>query len=248
MTHSNDTVIETTVSEGQMVMPYYLIVDVSGSMHKEIRHLNDAVNEMAYSISADPVVEDLVMLGIIAFNDKAHTVASLGPASGIRSVTFKASGQTNYGAAFHHFKSTFDEDRARLKSLGMQVFRPCVFFFTDGYPGDHDFQKTFRSLFEYDPQTGLGNKAFPYFVPFGVRDADPAVLESIAYPNFGAMKGRWFLSKATDVGAALRAMTGAVAKSVLSSGRSASTGAPQLIPPQLPPGLNAQFGEAGDWV
>jgi hypothetical protein len=246
---SSETVSDMSASDGQMVMPFYLIVDVSSSMSGDVRELSAAINDMVQAILTDPVVDDLVMLSIITFNHTAATVVPLSPPSEITVPALQAGGGTSYGAAFHEFHRAFEEDRARLKGKGMRVYRPCAFFLTDGAPGDSGtYLDTFRSLFSYEPEAKTGNKAFPYFVPFGFRDASEGVMRSLAYPDFGRAKGRWFLSRSSKVGEVLRAMTEVIGQTALSSGQSASAGVPQIIPPQPTQGMDVQFGEAGDWM
>ena len=104
-------------------------------------------------------------------------------------------------------------------------------------------------MFAYDPATKTGNRAFPYFVPFGFRAAREDVLKQIAYPNFGPTKGRWFLTRSNSVREVFKAMTDVLSNTVMSSGKSAAQGKPQIIAPTSPAGLaNTQFGEAGEWM
>lgn len=244
----SDEVQETSAVDGQVIMPFYLIVDVSSSMRRDIPELTAAVEELIEAIRKDPVVEDLVMLSIITFGGDAHTIVPLDSPSDLKPPSFSAAGSTNYSAAFTEYHNSFERDRARLKAKGMKVYRPCVFFLTDGGPTDPNYAETFRSLFRYDPATKSGNRAFPYFVPFGIRDAPESVIRELAYPNFGPIKGRWFLSRSNRIGDVLKAMAEVLGRTVISSGQSASQGLPQIVPPTPAPGMDAQFGEAEDWM
>lgn len=249
MTYSDvEFVRETTADEGRVIMPFYLLVDVSGSMSRDAGELNGAVAELIRTIVKDPVVDDLVMLSIITFNHMANTIVPLSSPSEIIPPTLQPSGGTNYGAAFHEFVRVFESDRADLRSQGMKVYRPCVFFLTDGGPGDHDYYETFRGLFAYDPESRIGNKAFPYFSPIGFREAPVEVLQRLAYPDFGRTRGRWFLSRSNDVGEILRTVAEVIGRTVVSSGMSVTVGAPAIIAPEVPAGSDMQFGDAGDFV
>jgi hypothetical protein len=249
MTQSySEEIRETAVTDGQVIMPFYLIADVSGSMQGDVQELSIAIDDLIQTIRKDPVVDDLVMLSIITFNHSAQTLVPLGSPSELNPPIIQAGGGTNYGAAFHEYHRVFEQDRAALKGRGLKVYRPCVFFLTDGAPGDRDYAGTFRSLFAYDPATKTGNRAFPYFVPFGFRDAPEDVMRRLAYPDFGSIRGRWFLSRSSKVGEVLKAMAEVLGRTVISSGQSASQGVPQIVPPTPPAGMNAQFGEAGDTV
>jgi uncharacterized protein YegL len=246
--HPSDNVASVTHVEGQLIMPFYIVCDVSGSMYGDMKELNEALQKLRADIMSDPVVDDLTMLSVITFESKAQTVVPLGPPSAITLPTLTAGGGTNYGAAFREYHRAFEADRARLKSEGKKVYRPCVFFLSDGAPGDSDYLQTFRSLLGYTPDTKQGNKAFPYVVTFGFRDAPQQVMQQLAYPDFGSVKGRWFVSRTSKVGELLKSMTGAIGNTVISSGQSASTGNALIIPPTMDPAAGAQFGEAGDYV
>ncbi len=234
--------------EGQVIMPFYIICDVSGSMIPDMRDLNEALSQLRSDIMSEPIVDDLVMLSVITFNHEARVAVPLGAPSTITLPTLSAGGGTEYGKAFQEFHRAFQDDKAKLKAEGKKVYRPCVFFLSDGEPGDRGgYLQTFQSLFGYNPDTKQGNKAFPYIVAFGFRDATEATMKSIAYPNFGPTKGRYFIAKqGATVKELLKSMTGAIGRSVLESGRSSSAGVPQIMPPQNV--SNAQFGEADDFV
>lgn len=249
-THAeSETVRETSARQGQVIMPFYLVCDVSGSMSGDVDDLTKAVTELVQDIQNDPVVDDLVMLSVITFNHSATTVVPLSSPSDITPPRFSAGGGTGYSAAFTEYHRAFEQDRARLKSQGMRVYRPCVFFLTDGEPNDHhDYLRTFRSLLAWDPETKQGNKAFPYFVPFGFRDATEDVVKSLAYPTFGPARGRWFLSRSNKVSEVLKTIRDVLGNTVISSGKSAGAGKPTIVPPTAQAGPDLQFGEAGDEV
>lgn len=242
------TLQEHTHMQGQLVMPFYVICDASGSMSGDMAALQAGLEQLKTDIMKDPVVDDLTMLSVIAFGSKAATVVPLAPPSEITMPQLTLMGGTNYGAAFREYHRVFEEDRARLKAEGRQVYRPCVFFLTDGEPQDKDYGQTFRSLLAFDPATNQGNRAFPYVVTFGFRNAPEDVIRGLAYPDFGSTKGKWFLARSSNISELLRSMTKAIGNTVVSSGLSASAGTPQIIPPTISPQAGMQFGEAGDFV
>lgn len=250
MTHSeNEAVQEDRIIEGQVILPFYLIADVSGSMRSEEQQLNESMNELVQTIMKDPIVDDMVMLSVITFNSTAQTVVPLSSPSNIVLPHLRPGGGTSYTAAFREFDRAFAQDRVALKERGIKMYRPCVFFLTDGAPGDRDTHlDVFRSLFAYDPETGAGNKAFPYFVPFGFREASAQVISRLAYPDFGRTKSRWFLAASADVAEVLNSIADVLGRSVVGSGLSASGGNPMIVPPEPPAGSGVQFGDAGDYV
>lgn len=240
--------VPSVAMEGQMIMPFYILCDVSGSMHGDMPALNAALAQLRSDIMSDPVVDDLTMLSVITFSTGARTVVPLAAPSEITLPTLTSSGTTEYGAGFREYHRAFEADRARLKAAGKKVYRPCVFLLTDGGPTDRDYLSTFRSLFTYDPATKQGNKAFPYVVTFGFRDAPEKVMRELAYPDFGSSRGKWFVARTNNVGELLKSMTSAIGKTVISSGLSVTVGPPQIVPPTMTKTQGVQFGEAGDFV
>lgn len=219
-------------TEGQVVMPFYIICDVSGSMCGDMATLNQGVADLRDEIKRDPVADDLAMLSIISFDDKARTVVPLDFPSELALAPLTCGGLTNFTAAFQEFDRAFQADRARLKSEGKKVFRPCVFFLTDGVPTSKDHVQVFQQLFGYDPISKQGNKAYPYVTAFGFRQATEESMRAIAYPNFGEKKGRYFLAKdGASVPSLLKSIADMIGQSVLGSSLSATTGTPQFVPP-----------------
>ncbi|WP_239310573.1 VWA domain-containing protein [Frankia sp. Cj3] len=235
---------ERAAREGQVIMPFYIICDVSGSMYNDMAALNDGLAQLRQDIMKDPVVDDLVMLSVITFDDSARTVVPLTAPTDVELPRLGPGGGTTYGTAFREFHRAFEEDRKRLKGEGKRVFRPCIFFLSDGEPQDRDYLQTFQSLLGYDPTTKQGNSAYPYVTTFGFRDASQHTMEAIAYPNFGESnkRGRWFLAKnGQAVGELLKSMAGVIGQSVLKSGQSVGTGAPQYVAPTSVAGMEGSF-------
>lgn len=221
-------------TEGQVVMPFYIICDVSGSMEPDMNDLNAGVANLREEIMKDPVADDLAMLSVIAFSDTARTVMPLNFPSLMQVQQLTSGGLTNYTAAFREFHRAFEIDRVQLKNEGKRVYRPCVYFLTDGVPTSTDHVQVFQQLFGYDPKTKQGNPRYPYVTPFGFGGATEEAMKAIAYPTFGEKRGRYFLAKlGVPVSSLLKAMTGMIATSVLSSSQSATTGTPTVVQPPL---------------
>lgn len=245
MAETDGTGIEIRNVEGQVVMPFYLICDVSGSMVNDMQSLNEAMAQVRQDVLSAPIVDDVALLSVITFDHEANTVVPLDAASRISLPALTARGGTEYGNAFREFHRAFEADRVRLKAEQKRIYRPCVFFLSDGEPNDRgSYLQAFKSLFAYDPATGQGNRRFPYVVSYGFRDAKKDVMASIAYPDFGETRGRWFLqSDGSGVGELLKSISHAIANTILNSGKSATQGTPQIVPPA--PAAGMQFGEAG---
>jgi uncharacterized protein YegL len=231
--------------EGQIVMPFYIMCDVSGSMWVDIPALNAGITQLRQDIMRDPVVDDLTMLSIITFADTAQTIVPLSYPTQIKLPALVSGGLTNFGPAFREFHRAFEADRARLRSEGKKVFRPCVFFLTDGEPTDGDYAEVFASLLGYDPTTRQGNKAYPYVTAFGFREATAETMATITFPNFGEKRGRYFLAQdGATVSDLLKVVANAIATSVVGSAQSVGNGMPQY----LPPATNAVPGMQGSFV
>lgn len=217
-------------SEGQVVMPFYIVCDVSGSMHGDMNDLADGLRQLHNGIMEAPLLDDLVMLSVITFNDQASTLVPLASPSDITLPSLPpAGGLTEYSAALQEFHRAFQADLVRLKSEGKQVYRPCIFFLTDGEPNNDSYKQTFQSILAREH-----NRAYPYVCAFGFRDAKQPTMESLAYPNFGEenKRGRWFIAKqGHSVSELLSAMAGTIKNSILLSGNSAASGSPQRVPP-----------------
>ena len=227
-------------TEGQIIMPFYLLCDVSASMtNEDMQRLNDGIRSMHHELLGEPVVNDLVMMSIITFNHDARTVVPLAAPEDITLPHLSAGGGTDYGPALREFHQSFQADRARLKREGKRVFRPCVYFLTDGEPNNNSYLQVFASLI-----TKENNDAYPYVCAFGFRDAQPATLQTLAYPDFGDedRRGRFFIARQGEkVSDLLTTMAKALGRSILQSARSVPSGAPMVAMPQ-PQGIPGMVG------
>src|SRR5690348_9197582 len=124
-------------------MPFYIVCDVSGSMYADMPDLNAGVADLCREIMKDPVADDLAMLSVIAFAETARTVVPLDFPTAVELQPLSCGGLTNYTAAFQEFHRAFEADRKRLRGEGKRVFRPCVFFLTDGVPTSTDHLQVF---------------------------------------------------------------------------------------------------------
>ncbi len=216
--------------EGQLVMPFYLICDVSGSMNRDMQELNKGVKKLRRAIVAEPVVDDVAQVCVMTFSDMAKVVMPMTQMSEQEVPTLSVEGGTDYGAAFRALAQTITQDTANLKAQGYKVYRPCAFFLTDGLPNDSDWHRTFTSTLTYDKATGTGMKGHPIFVPFGFRSASVEVLKQLAYPP---ERGMWYHTKTSDVEEALKGMLDVIMNTVITSGQCVTTGQPAIT--QQPP-------------
>ena len=124
--------------EQWLVMPFYVVCDVSWSMFNDIVKLNEGLHQLVRAIRAEPIVDDVARIGVMSFSDTARVVMPLGQTSESTLQDLPLEGGTNYSAAFLALKETIDADIADLKKRGMKMFRPCVFFLSDGLPSMGD--------------------------------------------------------------------------------------------------------------
>lgn len=236
---------ERPAAEGQMVMPFYLICDVSYSMINDMAELNAGVKRLRQSITAEPLVDDVAHVALMTFSDTAKVVMPLSQMSEAAIPTLSVEGGTNYGQAFRELASTIPADAAALKAQGYRIFRPCAFFLTDGEPNDSDYFETFKSALTYNGVTGVGMKQYPVFIPFGFRAAPDSVLKKLAYPP---EKGRWYHIKNDDIGQVIKLILDVIMKTVVSTGQSSSTGKPALVHAPAPAAQGVTQGDAEDWI
>lgn len=183
------------IAEGQEVMPFYLILDQSGSMDQDLGTLRQAVEQLIAELRSDAETDDTALLGVISFGSSAEVTIPLSRLSSIGSVPqLRDLGGTNYSAAWNKYDEVFRADKKAIRAKNGQIHRPCVFFLTDGAPGDrHKFRNVFLTTQGKD-----ATKGWPYVVAYGFRAAPEDVLKELAYPNFGEKLGQWFLLKDND--------------------------------------------------
>jgi uncharacterized protein YegL len=161
---------------GIQVFPFYILCDTSRSMRGDrIAAVNQGLPLLHQAIVSDPVVSEKIRLGVISFATEAQEDLPLSQLSHIASMpTLTAGGQTNYAKGFAKARELIDRDVEQLKSSGYSVLRPCVYFITDGRPGDG--WKTVRDSW-VDKTV---NRYAPNIICFGVADADKEILGRVS--------------------------------------------------------------------
>ena len=157
------------------VLPFYLVCDESASMRGEpINAINDCLPDIHSEIGSNPVVADKTRFCIIGFSGTARTVLPLADLSAISVIPAIAyhRGGTNYTAAFELLYDTSADDVGRLKANGDQVYRPAVFFLSDGRPNDKKW------LVPHQRVTDPGWPMHPNILAFGFGKADGVGAES----------------------------------------------------------------------
>jgi uncharacterized protein YegL len=210
------------------VIPFYLVCDESASMAgPPVQAINDSLPKLHSEIGSNPVVADKTKFCLIGFNSQAQVLLPLSDLSSISSIPgLAASGGTNYGSAFDLLYNTIASDVAQLKAQGDQVYRPAVFFLSDGQPGD-DWSFSYQRL--TDPSWPL----HPNILAFGFGSVHAETLQQIATV-------RAFIADGTmGPGAALREFAASLTQSIVNSGSKPTSSALALEVPDNVPGFTS---------
>jgi uncharacterized protein YegL len=158
------------------LLPFYLVCDESGSMSgTPIDAINNSLPKLHQEIGSNPVVADKTRFCLIGFSDHADVLLPLADLSTVNAMPkLSAGGGTNYEAAFDTLRKTIDSDVASLKQAGNTVYRPAVFFLSDGHPNRNNWQKSFQKL------TDANWRPRPNILAFGFGSADENVIRQVA--------------------------------------------------------------------
>jgi uncharacterized protein YegL len=211
-----------------LLLPFYVVVDVSWSMTSQDGDAGtgiDAVNrigpQVADALDKAPLVGDKIRFGLLDFAGDANVVI---PLDDIRQITHipqlhARTDGTSYANAFRMLRQQIEADVQVLRGDRYQVYRPAVFFLTDGEPTDEtsDWQSAFAAL------TAKDFKARPNIIPFGIRDASKAILDQLVYPpadpnNPSKKHMRSFLAKDQSASDAIKKMIEVLIGSIIESG------------------------------
>jgi uncharacterized protein YegL len=240
---------QNTPDNRYVVLPFYLLCDVSSSMRPYIGTLNESLGEFRDGLSKNPVLADQVQFGVVDFSDDAREVVPLGDFStaDLENRQLSTRYSTSYTAAFKTIRATIEQDLAAGKDR-YRYFRPAVFFLTDGEPNnDGQWTRAFRELTSFDEATGEGFQSYPLFVLFGIGDADISTLSQLVHPQDRSVL--FMANTGTSPATAIAKMADAMLKSVLKSGRSVLTGNPQhSLPTQAELGPEIRAYPGGDFV
>jgi uncharacterized protein YegL len=213
----------------QQTLPFYLLCDESSSMSgAPVQAINDSLPKLHTEIGSNPVVADKTKFCLIGFNHQAQVLLPLSDLSSVSSIPgLNASGGTDYSSAFDLLYNTIASDVAQLKASGDQVYRPAVFFLSDGQPGD-DWSVAYQRL------TDPGWPMHPNILAFGFGAVHAATLQQVATVRAYIADG----SMGPD--AALREFATSLIQSIVNSGsKPAAGGALNLSVPDQVPGFTA---------
>ncbi|ONI88025.1 hypothetical protein ALI22I_19975 [Saccharothrix sp. ALI-22-I] len=184
-------------SPGSAAVPVYLAVDVSASMLPLMDLMNDLLIDAWQGILSDPLLADLVHLGVVSFSSAASVDLPLTPADRIVNLPrLVAGGATHYTAVFQRLVALLHQDVAAMKADGLRVYRPAVFFLSDGRPLD-DLHAWSAALEELKTRSVAGG---PRIFSVGIGDADPGVVQEVASVSGAALMVRTGASPSEAIG------------------------------------------------
>lgn len=204
--------------DGLLALTFYFVLDVSYSMENSgaIRNASDIVPQVVDAIAASPVLADVVRVALIDFSDDARVVLRLDDVRNIQSIPqLQGRGGTSFAAAFRLLRKEIDADRLQLRSDGYKVYRPAVFFITDGEPTDPE--EVTRDAF--GELTDPAFKARPNVIPFGVGQATKSQLDKWVYPPADQSKPMrsYVAGPDTDPGDAIKQLAEVLISSIVAS-------------------------------
>jgi uncharacterized protein YegL len=217
-----------SMTQAQEVLLFYIACDESVSMSQNggIEVINQSLPELHAQLVQDPLVVDKSRISIIAFSDSADVILPMTKATDIPDMPGVSEvGGTNYGEAFRVLRETIDRDVDLMKGQGFRVYRPVVFFITDGEPTDANWENEYGLL--------MNSRYAPHIISWGVDGADAATLQRIATPKMKAFLGG--ADRATAA-RALKQMFGSIGQTIVSSTGQAGG---QIVLPEPPDGVVA---------
>lgn len=148
-------------------LPVIFLLDVSGSMYgSKILALNQAVEAMLQSFSAENAMENEIRVSVITFGNQVKLHLPFTKADEIKWIALQAYGGTPMGTALRMAKDMI-EDKDVIPS---RAYRPAVVLVSDGQPND-----SWEAPLEDFISSGRSAKCDRMALAIG-RDADESVL------------------------------------------------------------------------
>lgn len=217
--------------DGMRAMPFYIVVDRSGSMSGEpIAGANRIVPSICRYLSGDPTAADCAHISVISFDTSATVDVALTSVANLieneRFPTLSAGGGTSFAAPLSMLVPTIQKDIERLKAQGFKTLRPVVFPVTDGNDNAGGWHEALHNLTHYDRETNLGFPYYPQIVPFGFGAADTASLDRLVWPKVPTetYTPRYYMATGADIAAIMNTIIAGLSWSIMNAAKAASGG------------------------
>jgi uncharacterized protein YegL len=191
----------------EQILPFYVVCDQSYSMADHLDALNDGLVQLHRAVGTDPVVADKTRFCLIGFSGTAKVLQPLCRLSDVvEIVELTTQAGTSFGEVFTLVRDTIDADLEVLRADAHRVYRPVVFFLSDGHPTD---PVTWPDAYErlVDPDW----PPRPNVISFGIGDADATTIGRIG--TFQAFMSHGDTSPAAALHGFARALTTSVVRS-----------------------------------
>lgn len=157
------------------VLPFYVVCDESYSMVEHLDTLNAGVRDLHHVATTDRRVAGKVRLCLMGFSGAANVLVPLSKPTELTQITgMTAKAATNFGAAFALLRETIESDVRAMNTAAHVVYRPVVFFLSDGLPTD---PASWRAA--HDRLTENSWPARPHIIAFGIGDADAQTIKRV---------------------------------------------------------------------
>jgi uncharacterized protein YegL len=210
------------------VLPFYVVADESGSMDgAPITAINAALPRLHAEVISNPVVTDKIRFSLMAFAGTTEVLLALADLKHVKDMPGLAPrDSTNYGSAFDTLRATIETDVAQLDADGYRVFRPAVFFLSDGQPTDKGWEAAYSRVIAPDW------KLRPHILAFGFGEAEPGVIAKVA-----TLKA-YMADAGVDPAAALAEWATRLTQTMVLSGNAIASGTGTLVVPPTPTGFH----------
>ena len=126
-------------------LPVYFLLDTSGSMYGEpIQALNNALSGMIYSLRTDAQAQETLWISIVTFDREVKEIIPLTDLQSFQlpEITCPQSGPTNTGKGLEVIYDKVTNEIRKGSPEQKGDWRPLLFVFTDGKPGDIQLYRT----------------------------------------------------------------------------------------------------------
>ena len=188
------------VSPNEDHMALLFLLDISGSMMKEVKPnktrldlLNEALSSFPSAVCADPKTASTLEVGIVAFDDNQQVVQPFINVSKMKDaeMNFKplvsVNGGTKIAAAAQFALNMLDSHVKHIRDdNGVAVRKPWILMVTDGFP-EHDTPEELNAAISRVRE--LDTKGKLRFWSFGVGEYDPEILKRFSAERANALQG-----------------------------------------------------------